>query len=161
MRIDFPDKEYQVYSEECPYQFQYPVYGVIEKDNSRLSEDCWINIVFAEYNGKIHITYKPVNDNLATYLEDSRTFVYKHTIKAEAIDEHLYVFTDKKVYGILYDIKGNTASSVQFFLTDSTKHFLRGSLYFNVEPNKDSLAPVINFFREDIIHLIETFEWKE
>jgi len=64
------------------------------------------------------------------------------------------------VYGILYDLKGNTASSVQFYVTDSVKHFLRGSLYFEAVPDADSLAPVINFFRGDIVHLIETLKWK-
>ena len=160
MRIDFPEKGYQTYNENCPFSFEYPVYGSIEKDNMDPNETCWFNIVFPEYGGKIHLTYKTVHNNLAVYLEDSRTLVYKHTIKADAINENLIGFKDKNVYGILYDIKGNAASSVQFFLTDSVQHFVRGSLYFNVEPNKDSLAPVISFFREDIEHMINTFQWR-
>jgi gliding motility-associated lipoprotein GldD len=101
-----------------------------------------------------------VDHNLFQYTEDSRALAYKHTIKADAINETVYTNPGHRVYGILYDIKGNAASSLQFYLTDSVRHFLRGSLYFNVEPNKDSLAPVIAYFREDIVHLIESFEWK-
>ena len=71
-----------------------------------------------------------------------------------------YEDKEKSVYGVLYEIKGNAASSVQFYATDSTKHFLRGALYFNTVPNKDSLAPAIQFVEEDIIHLIETLSWK-
>jgi gliding motility-associated lipoprotein GldD len=69
--------------------------------------------------------------------------------------------SEKRIFGIFYDLKGNTASAVQFYVTDSTKHYLRGSLYFEAEPNADSLAPVIEFFREDVIHLIETLKWKD
>ena len=65
------------------------------------------------------------------------------------------------MHGILYDLKGNTASNVQFVLTDSTKHFFRGALYFNNVPNKDSIAPMSDYIREDIIHIMESFEWKK
>jgi gliding motility-associated lipoprotein GldD len=93
-------------------------------------------------------------------LKESNDYAYSHSIKADAIIEQPWYNKEKKVYGILYDIKGNTASSIQFFLTDSTKNFLRGALYFSSEPKADSLAPVIQFFRKDIIHMIETFKWK-
>ncbi len=85
--------------------------------------------------------------------------VKNHITKADAINEQVISNRENKVYGILYDLKGNTASAVQFYVTDSIKHYLRGSLYFATEPNPDSLAPVIDFFREDIIHLIETLKW--
>jgi len=101
-----------------------------------------------------------VNQNLNEFIEDSRDLTYKHTIKADAIQETVYTNPELEVHGILYDVKGNAASSIQFYLTDSNEHFLRGSLYFNVQPDKDSLAPVISFFREDIIHMVESFAWK-
>jgi gliding motility-associated lipoprotein GldD len=87
--------------------------------------------------------------------------VKNHITKADAINEQLINDSEKRIFGIFYDLKGNTASAVQFYVTDSTKHYLRGSLYFEAEPNADSLAPVIEFFREDVIHLIETLKWKE
>jgi gliding motility-associated lipoprotein GldD len=160
MRIDFPAKAYTTFDSVCPYTFEYPVYGKVVPDTDYLSEPCWINIEFPAFNGKIHISYKKVNQNLNDYIEDSRTLTYKHTIKADAIKETVYTNPALNVYGMLYDVKGNAASSVQFYLTDSNLHFLRGSLYFNVQPDKDSLAPVITFFREDIIHLVESFAWK-
>jgi len=86
--------------------------------------------------------------------------VKNHINKADAINEQIFSDAENSVYGILYDLKGNTASAVQFYATDSIKHYLRGSLYFSAEPNADSLAPVIDFFREDILHLIETLRWK-
>jgi len=161
LRIDFPEKIYQIYNSSCPYTFEYPLYGKIIADTSRIAESCWINIEFPGFGGKIHISYKPVRNNVNVYIEDSRTLAYKHTVKADAISETLYTNDEKKVYGLLYQIKGDAASSVQFYLTDSTRHFLRGSLYFNVQPNADSLAPVIGFFMEDIMHLVETLEWKD
>jgi gliding motility-associated lipoprotein GldD len=161
LRIDFPEKTYQIYNSSCPFTFEYPLYGKIIADTSRIAEPCWINIEFPSFGGKIHISYKPVRNNVNVYIEDSRTLAYKHTVKADAISETLYTNDEKKVYGLLYQIKGDAASSVQFYLTDSTRHFLRGSLYFNVQPNADSLAPVIDFFMEDIMHLVETLEWKD
>jgi gliding motility-associated lipoprotein GldD len=159
-RIDFPDKEYQLYNDTCPYTFEYPRYGAIVPDDDYLSEPCWMNIEFPQYNGKIHISYKPISGNIGALLEDSHTLAYKHTIKAQAIDESLFLDSAHRVYGMMYDISGDAASAVQFYATDSIAHFLRGSLYFYLQPNSDSLAPVIEFFREDIIHLIETIRWK-
>ena len=160
MRIDFPEKEYTLFDSTCPYLFEYPVYAKIIADTDGLTEPCWINLVFPSFDGTLHISYKWVDGNLNQYIEDSRNLAYKHTIKADAIRETVYTNPGSRVHGIFYDIKGNAASSLQFFLTDSTTHFLRGSLYFNVQPDKDSLAPVISFFKEDIIHLIESFKWK-
>ncbi len=160
LRIDYPQKQYIASNMNLPYSFEYPVYGKLLKDTSRIAEKYWTNIVFLQFNGKIHISFKNIDNNLPELIEDSRRLAYKHTIKADEINEVFLSYPDKKVHGILYDIKGNAASSVQFFLTDSTKNFLRGSLYFAAKPNKDSLAPVIDFFRKDIDHLIETFSWK-
>ena len=159
-RIDFPEKEYIIFDSTCPYIFEYPVYGKIISRDESLTEPCWINISFQDYKGKLHLSYKEVDHNLDQLTEDSRTLAYKHAIKADAIDEKTYFNSKHSVYGILYEIKGNAASSVQFFMTDSTRHFLRGALYFDTRPNKDSLAPVIEFFEKDILHIIETLEWK-
>ena len=160
LRIDFPKKEYILFDSACPYCFEYPVYAQIDVDRETHTEPCWLNIEFPAYDGTIHISYKEVMGNLDEYVEDSRNLAYKHTIKADAIRETVYSDTGKNVHGVLYDIKGNAASNLQFFLTDSNAHFLRGSLYFNVTPDKDSLAPVISYFKEDIVHLIESFNWK-
>ena len=160
LRIDFPAREYVLFDSVCPYTFEYPTYGKIVPDTDFIAEPCWINIYFPDFNGTIHISYKEVSQNLNDFIEDSRELTYKHTIKADAIQETVYTNPELEVHGILYDIKGNAASSIQFYLTDSNEHFLRGALYFNVQPDKDSLAPVISFFREDIIHLVESFAWK-
>ncbi len=160
LRVEFPAREYVLFDSVCPYTFEYPSYGKIVPDTDYITEPCWINIEFPDFDGKIHISYKEVHQNLNDFIEDSRALTYKHTIKADAIKETVYTNPELEVHGILYDIKGNAASSIQFYLTDSNAHFLRASLYFNVQPDKDSLAPVISFFREDIIHLVESFAWK-
>lgn len=160
IRIDLPEKKYTQYNTDCPYTFLYPTYTTIEKDSSHLNEKCWININYKDYDGKIHISYKDVKNNIGQILEETRSLAYKHTIKADAITERVFIKPEKNVYGTVYEIAGDAASSIQFFLTDSTEHYLRGALYFNAQPNKDSLAPLINFVREDIVVLIESFEWK-
>lgn len=160
-RIEFPEKEYVQYEDAGPYSFQIPKYSHMEKDNENDAEPWWNNLVFSSLKGKLHLSYKPVNNNLSKYVEDARTLAYKHTIKADAISEQVFIIPGRKVYGILYEIKGNAASPYQFFATDSVHHFLRGSLYFNVYPNKDSLAPVFDFIKPDIVKLIETLKWKK
>jgi gliding motility-associated lipoprotein GldD len=158
-RIDFPVKEYQTYTGDCPFSFEYPVYGEIKKPDAPNAEPCWYNIEFPSFKGKIHLTYKPVTNNLPVYLEDIRAIAYKHIIKADDIIEKPFYYPERRVFGIVYDIRGNTASSVNFFATDSVRNFLSGSLYFSVQPNIDSLSPVISFFKADIMHLIETLKW--
>ena len=131
---------------------------------------CWLNIEFPQFKGTLHLSYFNMTENnqlgnrnrLEKYLEDSRSLAYKHTIKAHSINEEKIERGKDHIHGIIYQIDGlNTASSIQFFLTDSTKHFVRGALYFNVAPRNDSLAPVISFVKSDIYHLIETFNWSE
>ncbi|MBS2210555.1 gliding motility lipoprotein GldD [Carboxylicivirga mesophila] len=158
-RIVLPEKDYQAFDQPFPYQFEYPSYAKAIPDTSVNAEAYWLNIVFPEMNGQIHISYKAVVDNFNDLLEDSRKLAYKHTIKADAINERMFYNEQKQVMGILYEIKGNAASPLQFFATDSLHHFIRGSLYFNAKPNQDSLAPVIDFVEEDVIHLMETLEW--
>jgi gliding motility-associated lipoprotein GldD len=167
-RIDLPSRDYILFNKEeaaiasLPFTFEYPSYGKVSFKARELTQPGWFDIDFPFYNARIYLTYKNVNNNLAGLMEESyRMDVKNHITKADAIDEQIIINPDHKVYGILYDLKGSTATAVQFFVTDSTKHFLRGSLYFSAEPNPDSLAPVINFFREDMIHLVETLNWIE
>ena len=158
-RISFPDKSYQKLDKPYPYTFEYPEYGIIKKDSSKMAEAYWINIMFPEYNGTIYLSYKSVNGDLAQYMEDARTLAYKHSVKAEAINEELIKQPENDVYGTLYKIEGDAASSLQFFLTDSSKHYIRGALYFRTQSNRDSLQPVIEFFQKDVRHIINSFSW--
>lgn len=159
-RIDFPEKKYVKYDSFCPFTFEYPAYAHIEKSEDTLNDLCSFNIVFSKFRAVIYLTYKVGRENISGYLEESHKFVYKHTIKADAINEKLYIDSASHVFGTLFEIKGNAASSIQFHMTDSAGNFLRGSLYFDNVPNKDSLQPVIRFLQTDISHLIETLEWK-
>lgn len=159
-RITFPEREYQNLKGNYPYKFEHPTYSNIKPDKSRIAQPYWIDVAFPQFKARLHISYQKLQGNADDFYEDCRDLAYKHTIKADAINEKMFVDKRKKVYGILYDIRGNAASSMQFFLTDSIENYLRGALYFNVHPNKDSLKPVIDFLSDDIIHLIETFEWQ-
>lgn len=160
-RISLPEHEYKGFDSTFPYSFEYPVYAVLNPDPFSPEETYWMNIDFPDFRGRIHLSYKEVDGNLVEYMEDSRQFVVKHIPKASAINESLILNRDRKLYGLIYHIEGmGTASPCQFFITDSTKHFVRGALYFDVVPNNDSLAPVIEFLKKDIEHLLGTFSWK-
>jgi len=161
-RIDLPEHVYTVFDSSFPYSFEYPVYARILPDTSTLAEPYWINILFPPFNAQLHISYKSVNQNLNSFLEDSRTLVNKHIPKASAITQQQFVNPEEKVYGITFAIRGTEAASpYQFYVTDSVTGFVRGALYFNLVPNNDSLSPVIDFLKKDIDHMIQTFRWKK
>jgi gliding motility-associated lipoprotein GldD len=159
-RIDFQEKTYHQFdSIALPFTFEIPGYSKVVPDHDRLAEQYWVNLKIPAHKAEVHISYKKVDKNLAKLMEDSRTLAYKHSIKADAINERIFVNPEKKVYGTIYLIDGNAASPLQFYLTDSTKNFLRGALYIKEVPNIDSLRPVIDFLTPDVIRLIETTQW--
>jgi gliding motility-associated lipoprotein GldD len=159
-RLTFPEKKYTQYDSACPFTFDMPVYSQLEKNNYKDAEPCWLDLKIPSLNAIVHLTYKDVNGNLNDLLKNTYTYVSNHQVKSSGIREEVVNKDSLKVYGIIYNIGGNAASSVQFFLTDSTKHFLRGALYFNAAPNTDSIQPAVDFIKQDIYRLIESFEWK-
>ena len=166
-RVVLPERKYELYdSKTCPFKFEKPVYADVTTDTAYygtqlISEPCWLNVNFRSLNGTINLTYKEIDktNSLEKLVEDAHKLSFKHTQKADYIDE-IKIQNDHGVGGILYDVGGDAASNIQFFLTDSNKHFIRGALYFNNEPNTDSMAPVVNFVKEDMKRMLKTFEWK-
>jgi gliding motility-associated lipoprotein GldD len=163
-RIDFPEHAYQRFERpEFPYSFEYPVYGNIVRDTAFFGDKpenpYWINIDFPRFHARIYISYKLVEGNFDKLREDAYKMTYKHTYKASSIEDSL-ISTPLGVHGIFFNVGGNAATAKQFFVTDTTKHFLRGSLYFDTTPNSDSLSIVNAFLQEDMNHLINTLQWK-
>jgi gliding motility-associated lipoprotein GldD len=159
-RIDFPEKQYRLFDSICPYRLEIPGYSRMMPDKHQGAEPCWLNLEFPRFNATIHLSYKQVNGDLAKHLDNSHYFANKHQIKATGLDEIVIMRDSARVYGLMFDIAGNTASTLQFYLTDSTHHFLRGALYFNSVPNIDSLKVVVDFIRTDVLHMINTTSWK-
>lgn len=159
-RIDFPEKQWRSLPDSLPYHFEMATMARIEPDQERDTEPGWINLYYPLYNARIHLSYKIIaaDTSLPLYINDCHYLAYTHTIKAESINEKY--LKKENIFGVIYYIEGNTASSTQFFVTDSTRNFLRGALYFNQHPDKDSLAPVIHYLREDIVKLMETIKFK-
>ena len=163
-KIDFPKKEYKLFNQPgYPYTFEYPAYADVVKDSTFFGEATenpwWINIDFPQFNGKIYISYKEIGPNkFDTLINESFKLTGKHAQKADNIDDSV-IATPNGVHGIFFKVGGEVATANQFFLTDSTKHFLRGSLYFYATPNQDSIGIVNDFIQEDMKHLISTFKW--
>ena len=141
-----------------PYTFALSENAVVQP-RTDVDEPYWVNIVYPSLNATIHCSYKPVRNNLRELTNDALEFVYRNASFATAIPEQEYMHPEAHVYGVLFDLEGNTASSCQFFVTDSTRHFFRASVYCNCPPNADSLAPVYQYLRSDVIKMVETFEW--
>jgi gliding motility-associated lipoprotein GldD len=164
-QIEFPAHKYQLFDQPgYPYKFEYPVYSQIVKDTQffegSTENPYWINIDFPRFNGKIYISYKEIGKNSFEKLrEDAYKMTYKHTYKATSIEDSP-IYTPLGITGIFFNVGGNAATGKQFFVSDSVRHFLRGALYFDTTPNEDSLSIVSNFLEQDMLHLINTFQWK-
>ena len=160
-RIDLPEKAYVKVDTIEKYSFECPQYALITPDPYSPNEKNWVNVEMPQFKGSIHLTHKPVDGNLGEYLEDVHTMVTKHLQKANGVRDSLIFNEEHDVYGLFIEMDGKgVATPMQFYLTDSARNFVRGALYFNFKPDNDSMQPVINFIREDIDHLINTFEWK-
>lgn len=164
-RIDLPKHEYRTFNQAgFPYSFEYPVYANIVRDTSFFEDKpenpYWINVDFPSLNGRVYISYKSVlQNNFDTLVADAFKLTYKHTAKATAIQDSL-MQTPNGITGIFFKVGGNAATARQFFLTDTSRHFIRGALYFDASPNADSLGIVNDFLEQDMKHLINTFRWK-
>jgi gliding motility-associated lipoprotein GldD len=164
-KIDFPEKKYQLFDRPgYPYTFEYPVYATVTKDSTFFdtkASDWWVNIDIPVFHSRIYVSYKDVHkNNFDSLVNDGFKMAYKqHTDVATKIKDSI-LSTPNGVEGIYFSLKGNTATANQFFLTDSTKHFLRGALYFDAPPNEDSLGIVNDFLKKDLLHLITTLKWR-
>lgn len=163
-RINLPDHEYVEAKDLGPYCLEKSIYCYPDTtdDTYATKADEWIDLVYPELNARIHLSYKRINKSTFQQVtEESHSLAYKHTVRADAIQESYYGNDTTQVYGILYEMKGNAASPAQFYVTDSVNNFLRGSLYFNHTPNADSIAPAANYVLQDMIHLMETLKWNK
>lgn len=164
-KINLPQKQYALFNAPgYPYTFEYPVYSKVIKDSTFFDEkpenEFWINLDFPGFDGRLHLSYKEIGKNKFSQLvDDAFKMTSKHTLKASSIDE-IPVKGNDGVTGFIFNVGGNAATGKQFFVTDSTRHFLRGALYFNSTPNYDSIQPVEQFLYADMKHLIETLLWK-
>jgi len=165
-KIDFPAHQYQSFDQkDYPYSFEYPIYASIIRDTSyfeaRPENPYWINIDFPRFNAKIYISYKEIGPNSFDKLrEDAFKMTFKHTYKASSIEDSI-MHTPNGIGGVFFNVGGNAATAKQFFVSDTTRNFLRGALYFDAAPNEDSLGIVNLFLQEDMAHLINSFRWKK
>jgi gliding motility-associated lipoprotein GldD len=164
-RMVLPAREYRLFDTAAlPYSFKIPAYSQMEKDTNNLTQSSkyWYNLNFKPFNATLHITYYKFEDlnYLDSLIFDTRKLVNKHIQRADDITEEAISTEQKHVHGIMFRIEGNTATNLNFYLTDSTHHFFRGALYFNRQTEHDSIAPVYDFIREDVSNLIQSFKWK-
>lgn len=165
-RVVYPARAYKPFDENyCNFTFEQPVYSTIEHDtvffDEKARDNCWFNISVRQLNAKIHCSYYPIHSrkDFDELVKDAYEMTNKHNVKASYIEEIQVQRPEAKVYGVVFNVQGPAASSYQFFLTDSVKNFVRGALYFNTEARPDSLAPVVDFMRQDLDHMVSTLKW--
>jgi gliding motility-associated lipoprotein GldD len=180
-KIALPQRAYKEFNEPgYPYAFEYPVYASISKEaDSSSNNPYWINVNFDQFQGRIYLSYKSingstvykiktangykdsvVNNSFESLREEAYKMTYKHTIKASGIIDSAFA-TDNGSTGVYFYVAGEAATSKQFYVADTARHFLRGALYFDASPNADSISVVSDFLEEDIKHLLRTLRWKE
>lgn len=156
-RIELPVKEYQQLDTNCPFTFEYS-----KEANYIQKRHCWADIKYPKIRATVQLTYKEVNDtNLRFLIDEGHRLAYEHTVRAAGIEENLIYDDTAKVFGLLYRLEGEAATTTQFFVTDSTQHFLRGVVYFYAAPNADSLQPVSDFMASEMLHLVNTLKWQD
>ncbi|MBU2019338.1 MAG: gliding motility lipoprotein GldD [Bacteroidetes bacterium] len=158
LKLDLPTPKYISFSDSCPYTFEIPSFYSLK---TVLAGECHKDIDLGPLNGVIHFSYIPMVEPLSAYVNYSIDKVDEHKIKATAINDTRFIDTAHHVFGTLFELKGDVASPFQFYLTDSTKNFVSGVVYFNSQPNYDSLKPSLDYLKKDLLHMIETFRWKK
>lgn len=163
-RIDLPERAFTSLDDaEMPYDFEYSVHAQVEPDSFNLAEKTWINLHYQDMGAKVHLTYLPLDakgKDLRVVLQDAINLTAKHQVKAYGIEESV-LLTPKGYTAVVAELSGEVPTQFQFFLTDSTAHFLRGALYFNTAMKNDSLAPVIEYIKVDLVHLMNTTEFRK
>jgi len=161
-RIDLPKRDFVALAKDLPYNFQHSRNAIVERDSFNLQEKTWINLNYTGLDAKVHLTYKAVNGSeelLKSYLDDALSLTFKHQVKAYGIDESV-LLTPKGYTGFVTELSGEVPTQFQFFVTDSTQNFLRGALYFQTAVKNDSLAPIIEYIKIDMMHLINTLSFE-
>ena len=159
LSLDYPKAEYAKMKSACPYTFDKNINAEIKAP--KWGNYCSLDLSYPELKGKIHINYKPVRNNITTLLKYTQDITQEHTAKADKIDSKQFINDKKKLYGIIYEVEGNAASSLQFYVTDSINHFISGSVYFNTKPNYDSIYPASEYLKKDVRMLMESLEWQD
>ncbi len=155
LSLNYPKKSYHKLKIERPYSFD-----VLDNTTEIAQPQNWLKIEYPKLKASVNITYRPIDNNLKQLFLEAEKLVFEHTIKANQISSKSFENKTHKTYGKLFEITGNTASQVQFHITDSTKHFVKGALFFRVKPNYDSIVPAIDYIKKDMIKIMETLEWK-
>lgn len=158
LALQYPEAVYSDANLNCPYTFE--INEIAEVGAAKGNTSCWININYPLLDATLFITYQSVQNNLDSLLMDAQKLPLQHTIKADFIEGDIYENPTHRTFGMFYQIDGNAASQAQFYLTDSTDHFITGSLYFNQKPNFDSIMPAAAYMKKDMKHLMETLKWK-
>jgi gliding motility-associated lipoprotein GldD len=163
-RIYLPSHEYNIFdSAHCNYSFKKPIYSSLKiEELYTQNKPCWYNLYFEPFDATLHISYHEyTNSNgFDSLYEDTRKLVYKHIVKADDIEEIEVTNKDSSMSGIIYKLKGNTATNLNFYLCDNQSRYFRGALYFNYKTNPDSIAPIYSHLSEDVMELISSFKWK-
>ncbi len=155
LRLDYPEASYAQFESQCPFTFEMNADAIIKGE-----KECGFTISYPKMKATIYLTYKPVNGNINTLLRDAQKLTYEHVIKADDILEQPFLNPQQKVFGMFYQVDGNAATNSQFYATDSTKHFVTGSVYFYAKPNFDSIMPAASYVKNDMQRLLETLKWK-
>ena len=160
-RLNLPEPSYRALPDSFPYRFEYSNHATLLDDTSKISERFWVEVYYPEIKANVHITYKPFQGEklLKEFLDDAYTLTAKHQIKAYAINEVISKTPSGKT-AVIAELEGEVPSQFQFTMTDSSRNFLRGALYFNTKVANDSLAPAIEYMKRDIMHMINMMEWK-
>jgi gliding motility-associated lipoprotein GldD len=161
LRLELPDHSYTPFDDNCPYMLEIADSYNVKPVSDQFGPTCHKDIDLGKLNGTIHLSYIDMEEPLSVYVNYANDKVDEHKVKATAIEDKQFIYSEKSVFCTLFELKGDVASPFQFYLTDSVSRFVSGVVYFNSKPNYDSIKPSLEYLKVDLEHLIEKFEWKK
>ncbi len=160
-RLELPTHEYQTMKAKHPFSFEFSKHAVLENDTHSLAEPDWVIVHYPDLDTRIQFTYKPLNGDLtklSKHIDDAYKLAAKHHVKADSQTESVINLKNGKK-AVVIEIDGEVPSHFQFYMTDTSKHYLRGALYIMEPTLNDSLRPLVDFMKEDCMHILETLNW--
>jgi len=157
-QIFFPSPQYKIKEYNKRFSFER---NIISTTTENLDYG-WLNLSYPKYKAELLLTYKKVSsyEHLKNLINESYKLISKHKSKSSSITEKDIITLSGKRATII-TIEGEVPTPFQFIITDSSKNFLRAALYFEKPIANDSISPVVEYIKKDMIHILNTLSWNE
>jgi gliding motility-associated lipoprotein GldD len=156
-RINTHDSTF-VAIKNTPVHFEISKAASITLDSTKTDLDIpsqWINIYYKPYKATIHCTFTQVDSTTINQVIDNRS--ERMSLNIGSLTTELIELTNaNNFYSQILTTEQCEVTPIQFLSTDDCNWVVSGALYFEQTNNVDSIRPVIDVIKRDIIHSLKT-----